>query len=242
MTSSCAALEDDRAGIGDLPARLGVERRPVEHELADLALGEARHGRSPTEQCQRARLGLEGLVGQPLGGTVLVQHGAVDTGVAVGALLGARVGLGALALLGHQPAEALLVDLQALLGGHLEGQVDREPVGVVQLERAFARQGRAARLLHVVRGGVEDLGAGLEGLAERVLLGEGHLRDALPVGDQVGVGRAHRVARDRHQLGEHPVLTAEQAHRAHGTAQQSAQDVAATVVAGGDAVTDQHHR
>ena len=237
-----AAVEDDRAGIGDLAAGLGVERGAVEHQLADLALGEARDGRSAAEQGERARLGLERLVGQPLGRAVLVEDAAVDAGVAVRALLGARVGLGALALLGHQAAEALLVDLQALLGGHLEGEVDREAVGVVQREGALARQRRAARLLHLVGGRVEDLGAGLERLAERVLLGVRHLRDALPVGEEVAVGRAHHVAGDRHQLGQHAVLAAEQAHRAHRAAQQPAQDVAAAVVAGGDAVADEHHR
>ena len=41
------AVEDDRAGVGDLAARLGVERRAVEHQLADLALGEARTVAAP---------------------------------------------------------------------------------------------------------------------------------------------------------------------------------------------------
>ena len=36
----------------------------------------------------------------------------------------------------HQAPEADLVHLQPLLGGHLEGQVDREAVGVVQREGA----------------------------------------------------------------------------------------------------------
>src|SRR5438045_6964924 len=50
-------------------------------------------------------------------------------------------------LLGHQPPEAFLVHLQPLLGRHLQGQVDREAVGVVQLERLLAAQfGRAAPL------------------------------------------------------------------------------------------------
>ena len=60
------------------------------------------------------------------------------------ALLGSRVGPGTLALLVHQPAEAGLVDAEALLRRHLEGQVDREAVGVVQRERLVAGQHRAA--------------------------------------------------------------------------------------------------
>jgi hypothetical protein len=46
-----------------------------------------------------------------------------------------RVGLGALALFGHQAAETLFVHGQPGLGRHLEGEFDREPVRVVQRER-----------------------------------------------------------------------------------------------------------
>ncbi len=40
-----AAVELDGAGVGGLAAGLGVERRAVQDELADLALPEHRHGR-----------------------------------------------------------------------------------------------------------------------------------------------------------------------------------------------------
>ncbi len=58
----------------------------------------------------------------------------------------------------------------------------------------------------------------------------------------VGVALAHLVAADRHQLGQDPVLEAEQPHRAYRAAQQPAQHVAARLVARRDAVSDQHHR
>ena len=47
-----------------------------------------------------------------------VGHLAVDLRVAVAALLRPGVGLRAVALLPHEPAEARLVDLQSLLGRH----------------------------------------------------------------------------------------------------------------------------
>ena len=236
------ALEVDGAGVGHLAAGLGIERGAVEHQLTDLARRQGAYVDALAQHGERSRLRLQGLVGQPLGRAELVEDPAVDTGVAVRALLGARVGLGPLALLGHEAAKALLVDLQALLGGHLKGQVDREAEGVVQGEGTLAGERRAARRLHVGGRDVEDLGAGLERLAEGVLLGERDLRDARPVGDEVGVGLPHPVARQRHQLGQDPAVTAEQSHGADRTPQQPAQDVAATVVAGGDAVADEHHR
>ena len=59
--------------------------------------------------------------------------------------------------------------------------------------------------------------------------------------DQLGVGRAHRVAHDRRELRQHRLAHAEQAHGADDAAQQPAQHVAARLVARGHAVADQHH-
>ena len=103
-------------------------------------------------------------------------------------LLGLRVVLGALALLVHQPAELVLVDAEPLLGRHLEGEVDREAVGVVQGERLVAGQPGAAGPLHRSRRLVEDRGARPQRLAERVLLGVGDGGDPFPVVVQLGVG------------------------------------------------------
>lgn len=78
------------------------------------------------------------------------------------ALLCFGVSLGALPLLGHQPPEALLIDRQALLGRHLQGEVDRETVGVVQREGLVAGDRGAASALELTDGEVEDLGAGAQ--------------------------------------------------------------------------------
>ena len=80
-----------------------------------------------------------GVAGE-VGGAGAVGDLAVGGEVGVAGLLGAGVGLGAVPLLLHQPAEAVLVHRQALLGGHLQGEVDREAPGVVQQERLVAGQ------------------------------------------------------------------------------------------------------
>ena len=59
----------------------------------------------------------------------------------MGALLGPGIGLGPVTLFLHETTETVLVDLDPLLCRHLEGQLDREAVGVVQRERLVARQG-----------------------------------------------------------------------------------------------------
>ena len=85
---------------------------------------------------------------------------AVGAGVGVLALLGPRVGLGPLALLGHQrggsPSSSTS---RPCSDGHLQGQVDREAVGVVQLERLGARQPPLAARPGLLDRGVEDLRA-----------------------------------------------------------------------------------
>ncbi len=101
-----AAIPGDGAGVGVLAAGLGVERRAVEHDLADGAGGEHRRGGTLGEQPQHAGLGRQRRVGLPVGGSVGVERRPVDAGVGVMALLGLGVGLGPRPLLGHQRAEA----------------------------------------------------------------------------------------------------------------------------------------
>ena len=90
--------------------------------------------------------------------------------------------------------------------------------------------------------GVEDRRAGREGAAERLLLRVGDLRDPVEAGLELGVGLLHPLERHGQQLGQARVLVAEQAHRAHRAAQHPAQHVAAALVAGRDAVADEHER
>ncbi len=155
-------------------------------------------------------------------------------------LLGLGVGLGALALLLHQAPEAVLVHGQALLGGHLQGEVDREAPGVVEQEGLVAGQDGGAGGLGLGHGGVEDVGAGLERLEEGVLLGEGDLLDPLAVGDQLRVLLPHHADHDVDQVLDDRAGGAEEAHGADGAAHDAAQHIAAALVAGGDAVTDEH--
>ena len=157
-------------------------------------------------------------------------------------LLGPRVGLGAVALLGHQAAEPGLVHRDPLLRSHLERQVDREAERVVQLERPVGGQLRGAGRLRLAHRRVEDRGAGRQGAAEGLFLGVRDLADPREVLVDLGVRQLHLVARDRQQLGQRRGVDAEQPHRAHGPAQQAAQHVTASLVARRDAVADQHQR
>ena len=136
----------DPAGVGQLAAALGVERGAVQDHLDGRARARGGHPDPVDDQPDDLRLGHQVGVAEERGAARGVEHGAVGGAVGVAVLVGGGVGLGPAALLGHERAEALLVDGEPGLGGHLERQVDREPVGVVQLERLVAGQLAGARL------------------------------------------------------------------------------------------------
>ena len=130
-----AVSQHEPPAVRELPPSLGVERRAVEHDLHARALAR-RAGADPVDQqppdgCPTDDLVVPGEVR----GAGSIEQRAVRRDVDVASLLGPAVLLGPLPLLLHEGAEALLVDGQSLLGCHLQGQVDREAVRVVQGER-----------------------------------------------------------------------------------------------------------
>ncbi len=237
-----AGVELDPALVGELAAALGVEGGAVEDDLDLVALGGGGRGDAVDQEAHDGGLALVGGVAGELGAAGAVGDLPVGGHVRVAGLLGLGVGLGPVALLLHQSAEAGLVHGQALLGGHLEGEVDREAPGVVEQERLVAGEDRATGGLGLGHGGVEDVGAALDGLQEGGLFGEGDGLDALAVGDELRVLLAHRVDHDVDQVPDDGTRGAHEAHVADGAAHDAAQHVAAALVAGGDAVADEHGR
>ena len=252
-----AAGGGQRAGVRELPAALGVERGPVQHHVDPAARARRGHrdpvGEQPDDRGVARHLVVPG-EGDPAGRFQDLGEGR-DVGVA--GLLARRVGLGPVALLGHQAAEPRLVDGQPLLGGHLQGQVDREAVGVVELERLAAADGLAAAALGLLHRGLEDRGAGAQRGQERRLLGVDDGVDLRRVAHQVVVLLAERADRDGGQLVHVALVRAAAAHAAaraaalragqqpqvaDGAAQDPAQHIAAALVGGGDAVGDEHDR
>ncbi len=235
------AVAADPPGVGLLAAALRVERRAVEHDLDGRPRTRRGHADAVDDEPDDPGLGDEVGVAQERGASGGVEHLAVGRAVGVPRLVRLGVGLGPVALLGHQRAEALLVDREPGLGRHLQRQVDREAVGVVQLERLLARELRTAALLRGGGGHVEDLRAGGEGLQEGVLLDGHHRGDPLELQRQLGVGRGHLVPHDLGEGGQHRLVDAQEPGRAHDPAQQAPQHVAAALVGRRHPVADDHH-
>ena len=225
-----AVLAVDGAAVADLPARLGVERRGVEHDDAGIASGEALHGVAVVEQPDDAGFALGGGVAGERHGRVHA-HALFDVGVEAGACAAAS------ALRVHCVVEAALVDAQASFASDIGGHVGGKAVGVVELEDGLSRDlARAFR--QVSDGVVQERHAGLERLGEAGLLfGQSALHPAR-MGVELRVGVAHDVDDGAHQTAEERVLNAELVAVAQTAADDSSQYVAAVFVRGQNAVGD----
>ena len=148
--------------------------------------------------------------------------------------------LAAPALLVHRRLEAGLVDGRAVLLGDDPGQIEREPVGVVEHE------GRGAGdLLDAARGEdllVEQPHAALERLAKADLLLAGDLGDEAGALDQLGIDAAHLRDDVGRQRVEERLFDAQQPAVIDGAPHDPAQHVLAAGLVGKHAVGDQEGR
>ena len=145
------------------------------------------------------------------------------------------------ALLLHELLELRLVQIHPLLLHHLQGQVNGETVGVVQLKGVRAGEGLVPLLLVAREHLVENFDAAVDGLGEVLLLHPDHLGDIVLPLPQLGVvalvlvddGAAHQV--------EEGLVDPQQLAVAGGPAQQAAQHIAPALVGGQHAVADHKH-
>ncbi len=147
--------------------------------------------------------------------------------------LAGRAGLGL--LLFHGGLEAGLVHFHVALAAHVVGQVEREAIGVVQLEGHFAGQHLGA----AVQRRVQNFHAVGQRLEEALFFGLEHIGDALLLLADSGIGIAHQAHQIGHQLVEERGLLAQLVAVADGAAHDAALHVAAAFVAGDHAVAHQ---
>ena len=162
-----SAVPGEDAGVGDLAAGLGVERRPVEDDPGDLARSRRRRRRRPRPGRRRRRAPASRCAGcrRPAsrsGRARRAAGGRPGRRPSRCAWRGSRRGRGRAArfISARKPSSSTV---DALLGGHLEGDVDREAVRVVQRERLVAGERRGAGLLRLRDGGVEQRRPGATG-------------------------------------------------------------------------------
>ena len=118
----------------------------------------------------------------------------------------------------------------------LDGQVDGETKGVVQLKGNIAR--KHSTLGKRCQGLIQVDAAVVERRGEALLLGGDNTLNERDVLEQLGIGLAHLSVNLVDELGQEGALDAQQAAVEHGAAEQAAQDVLAALVTGQDAVRD----
>ena len=230
------ALGGKLAGVALLAAHLGVERGAIEHDLNVLAGGNGLDGLAVTHDGDN--LGAFDhivVIAVELGRGDLV--GKLDPHV-VEAAPGITLGVGASAglLILHAGGKAVHVDVVTGSAGDLDGQVDGETKGVVQLKGNIARKDSA--LGKRCQGLVQVDAAVVERRGEALLLGGNDALNECDVLEQLGIGLAHLSVDLVDELGQEGTLDAQQAAVEHGATEQAAQDVLAALVTGQDAVRD----
>ena len=228
------ALGRKLAGVALLATHLGVERSAVKHDLDILASGSGLDGLAVAHDGDNlGALDHIVVIAVELGHGDLI--GKLDPHVveaAPGIALGVGAGAGFLVL--HAGGKAFHVDVVTSGAGDLDGQVDGEAKGVVQLKGNIARKNSA--LGKRCQGLVQVDAAVVERRGEALLLGGDDALDERDVLEQLGIGLAHLSVDLIDELGQEGALDAQQAAVEHGAAEQAAQDVLATLVAGQDAV------
>ena len=234
-----SAGSGDAAVVAELAARLGVEGCAIEHDLDVIALTRDRHDGTVSQDAGDDTLRRRLDVAREAGGAASLEDLAVGRHGCDARLARSRISLGALALLAHESTETILIHIQTLLAGHLESEVEGESVGVVEREGLVAREEGATVAAHLRGRHVKNLRPRLERLEECPLLLHGNGADAARLVIELGVLRGHRRDGRRHELADRWVLAAEDAHVADDPAHETSQDVAASLIAGNNTVTDE---
>ena len=230
------ALDGKLAGIALLATHLGVERGAVEHDLDVLAGGSGLDGLAVANDGDYlGALDDVVVIAIEIGRSDLV--GKLDPHVveaAPGIALGVGTSAGLLVL--HAGSEAVHVDVVTSGAGDLDGQVDGETKGVVQLKGNIAR--KRSTLGKRCQGLIQVDATVVERRGEALLLGGDDTLNERDVLEQLGVGLAHLSVDLVDELGQEGALDAQQATVEHGAAEQATKDVLATLVTGQDAVRD----
>ena len=219
----------DNAAVSDLAAAFGIEGRLGDDDgdvIAVLAAGGEHFG-----------LAVVGVVADE------ARRGAcAETDLRRDGVIFAR-GASALLLLVHQAVEAGDIDVDRMIAQHVLGQIEREAVGVVELERDFARQRMAAALLDAREFGVDQFEPAIERLAEARFFLRDHLGGLRGGLFDLRIRVAHRLDHARMRRREERAMDSEVAAVASGAPDDPAQHVFAIGVAGRDAVGDEErHR
>ena len=142
------------------------------------------------------------------------------------------------ALLLHECLESILIDGHALIGAHLYRQVKREAVGIIELECVSTGENVLALCLMLCKKLREDSHTGVDSAGKVLFLGLYDAGDVCLLLAKLGVLALVLMDDGVNDLIKERLIDAEELAVARCAAEQTAQDIAATLVGRQDAVAD----
>ena len=226
----------DGALVAGLAAGFAIEGRLVGENFHRLAGAGLHHAAAILEDGQHLAFGGFGVIAQEFGAADFVQHGEpLRLALAFAGAGPAGAGLGLLLL--HRGGETVGIHRDAAGAQGFFGQVQREAIGVVELEGDIALELVA---LHKTGAGfIQQLEAARERFAEADFFQLQGFGDQGFAALELAIGRAHFGHQRRHQAVHQRVPGAQQMRMAHGAAHDAAQDIAAAFIGRQHAVRNQ---
>ena len=194
------------AHVADLAARFAIERRLVEHDQALLPGLENLDLLAAGHQRAHHALGALGLVAQIFGRAHLIAHAEPDGfGCSLARTRPGLAGLGPLAF--HGLGESVGIHAHAPRAQGFLGQIQRETIGVIELEGGLAIELLPADKAHGLL--VKNGQAARQGDAKARLLQPEGLADERLGAHEFGIGLAHFAHQHRHQAPHERVTRAQ---------------------------------
>ena len=138
--------------------------------------------------------------------------------------------------------EAFAVNRQAFLLGEFLEELDRDPVGLVEVEDRLPRHGVAAGAFHAFELPLRDIGSAVQGAGEALLFLAQLGCDNVAAFTELRKNIAHLVDHDRQQGVEKSAVEPEFASVSECAADDPAKDIAAAFIGGHDPVGHQKGR
>ena len=234
-----ALSQHDDAGIGHLAAHFGIEGSLVQHQNAGLAAGNGTGHLVSLADGQDLGLAVKAVIAHKLGGGVVQAQIDAGPGQVPQCLPGLSCpGL----LLLHQLLKSGLIQGHVFVSHHLQGQVDGEAVGIVELEGIGAGELGLSLGLVLCQHIGKDLHAAVNGPGKVLLFHLHHLGDVAAALPQVGVVVLVLVDHGLHHLVQEGMVHAQELAVTGSPAKQTAEHIAPALVAGQDTVSDHEGR
>ena len=221
-------------GVTDLTAALAVEGGVIKNNGA-VTLGYFVHGHIVNEDGKNLCVGFKCIITNKVGCGNVFEHiaGSICPTADVGACF-ASTNL----LLLHKLGEACFVDSKTCFLCDLASQVNGEAVGIVKLEYILARKGGEVVALCIFNNLVEDGETCIDGCIESFFFHRDHLENVILLFGKLGVCALGFTDSDYAKFGQEGAVDAKELTVTASATENAAQNVAATLVGGDNAVGD----